>query len=702
MSGALTLYRMEIRALLRDSRTIFVSIVLPLLIMPLVLAASSRIKRSNAELAERRVTTYAIIAGPLHDRARELVEAAGRLGVPLPEPGAPDSGGASNKGAAPELTFKPESDPVAALRDGVIDVAIEGITEEEAAERARTEKAEAPGDAPIEAAAETPARPASVVLVLHYREDRPSSRAALVKVRSLLKGMRADGRRRALAEKGYDLAQRATSLEEVLPIAETDVATEQERTGSRTGRFLTALLVLFMLVGGGSIASDSIAGEKERGTLETLLSAGAGRLAIITSKLLIVLTATLATTVVQVANLYVCVALGLVDASQALGSNVTWGTALLLVALYLPVSALISSVLVLTFGMAGSYKEAQLYFLPVTIIGPVLALAPALPGIELRSAIVIVPLVNLSVAVREVLLGKIDWPMLAIAWGVTALAAAQIARASASLLSAERLLVTTTEALDPKDGDARLRRRVLHWFAALWSFVLLASIAGSGTGVFRSLVMGQLVFLAAVFVIVRRYGLDPRKALSLRMPKPLVWPAVLLGAPAAAIVATGLFQLASPALRVSDQSVEELSRAMFPEGMPLWQIALAIAVLPPICEELLFRGVLLHGLRKRLGPVWLCITVGVIFGIFHLALFRLVTTTFLGIVITAVALLTGSVLPGILWHAVNNALPLLLLKSGNQELELPMWSYPAATAVLMACLWVIWKQRTPDADPRLR
>jgi sodium transport system permease protein len=656
--------------------------------MPLVLAASSRIKRSNAELAERRATTYAIVEGPLQDRARDLVEAAGRFALSSKE-AAPEGGG------APELTFKDVSDPKAALRDGEIDVAIEGITEDEAAARARIDETEARGDAQQDGPAEARARPASVVLVLHYREDRPASRAAHTKVTSLLKSMRADGRRRALAEKGYDLAVRATSLEEVLPIAETDVATESERTGLRTGRFLTALLVLFMLVGGGSIASDSIAGEKERGTLETLLSAGAGRSAIIASKLLIVMTATLATTVVQVANLYVCVALGLVDASGALGMNVTWGTALLLVALYLPVSALISSVLVLTFGLAGSYKEAQLYFLPVTIIGPVLALASAMPGIELRSAIVIVPLVNLSVAVKEVLLGKFDWPMLALAWAVTAVAAAQIARASASLLSAERLLVTTTEALDPKDGDARLRRRVLHWFAGLWSFVLLASVASARGGAFRSLVLGQLVFLAAVFLIVRRYRLDPRKALSLRMPRPLVWPAVLIGAPAAAVVATGLFELARPALGVSNEAIEELSRAIFPEGMPLWQVALAIAVLPPICEELLFRGVLLHGLRKRLGPVWLCITVGLIFGIFHLALFRLVTTTFLGIVITAVALMTGSVLPGILWHAVNNALPLLLLKGGNQDLELPLWSYPAATAVLLGCLWVIWKQRAP-------
>ncbi|MCK6588062.1 MAG: CPBP family intramembrane metalloprotease, partial [Polyangiaceae bacterium] len=119
-----------------------------------------------------------------------------------------------------------------------------------------------------------------------------------------------------------------------------------------------------------------------------------------------------------------------------------------------------------------------------------------------------------------------------------------------------------------------------------------------------------------------------------------------------------------------------------------------------ICEELLFRGALLHGLRRRLGPVGLCLVVGLVFGIFHLALFRLVTTSFLGIVITAVALMTGSVFPGILWHAINNAIPLVAMKYGPALAEPPPWSYAAAAAGLALSLFIIWKSRTPYPDVR--
>jgi hypothetical protein len=90
--------------------------------------------------------------------------------------------------------------------------------------------------------------------------------------------------------------------------------------------------------------------------------------------------------------------------------------------------------------------------------------------------------------------------------------------------------------------------------------------------------------------------------------------------------------------------------------------------------------------------------VGLVFGIFHLALFRLVTTSFLGVVLTAVALMTGSVFPGILWHAVNNAIPLLAMKYGRDLAEPPAWAYPLAAALLALSLFVIWKNRTPYPD----
>jgi sodium transport system permease protein len=681
-AGALALYKMEIRMLLRDTRAVILSVVLPLIFMPAVLGASSRIKQSSERQVTERAHTYAVADGPLRQRAKDLVE-----GAAIAHRDRDRINSADNQELS--IVFEDEPNPAAALRNGSIDFYVEAISEEEAQTRQKPANDPDPADDTKNAVTA-----AEIVLELHYREDRPASSAAIDKARAILLRHRGELRHKALADRGFRIAPA-----KVAPIVDADVSTEAERAGSKTGRYLSAILLLFMLVGGGSIAADSIAGEKERGTLETLLSAGAGRAAILAAKLMVILTATLTTTIIQVGNLYLCLGLGLIDASTDLAAHVTPGTALLLFALYLPVSVLVASSLLLTFGLAGSYKEAQLYFLPLTLVGPVLALAPALPGIDLRSAIVLLPLVNITIAVREVLLGEIDVPMIALAWIITSLAAAGIARFAARVLSAERLLLSgDTDTVDPRDGDALFGKRVLRWFAALWALVVLGSIAGASVGVFRSLVLGQLVFVGAALLMIRRYRLKLPAALALRPVKPLVWPAVLLGAPSAALVALGLFQLVSPALPLSNKSAEDLSKTLFPEGMPMWQLALALAVLPPICEELLFRGALLYGLRKRLRPVGLCIVVGLVFGIFHLALFRLVTTSFLGVVLTAVALMTGSVFPGILWHAVNNAIPLLAMKYGSDLAEPPLWSYAAASVGLALSLFLIWKSRTPYPD----
>lgn len=660
-AGALALYRMELRMLLRDTRAVILSVVVPLIFMPIVLGASSRIKETSEKQAAEKTHTYAVASGPLREQAKELLAQAAAARR--------DRTNSVDNEELP-IVFQDEPDAPEALRNGSVDFYVEAVSDQN--------------------------ENSAIILELHYREDRPASSAAVDKARDILLRHRGDIRHKALADRGFRI-----SRENILPVLDADVSTLAERSGSKTGRYLTALVLLFMLVGGGSIAADSIAGEKERGTLETLLSAGAGRAAILTAKLMLILTATLTTTIIQVGNLYLFLGLGLADASADLAVHITPGTALLLFALYLPLSLLVASSLLLTFGLAGSYKEAQIYFLPLTLIGPVLALAPALPGLDLRSVIALVPLVNISVAVREILLGEIDIPMIALAWTTTALAAAGIARFASRILSAERLLLSSdTDTVDPTDGDALFGKRVLRWFAALWALVVLGSIAGSSIGIFRSLVLGQLVFAGAAVVMLRRYKLSLPRALALRPVKPLVWPAVVIGAPCAALVALGLFQLVSPALPLSTESAEDLSKTLFPEGMPMWQLALALAIMPPICEELLFRGALLHGLRRRLGPVGLCLVVGLVFGIFHLALFRLVTTSFLGIVITAVALMTGSVFPGILWHAINNAIPLVAMKYGPALAEPPPWSYAAAAAGLALSLFIIWKSRTPYPDVR--
>jgi sodium transport system permease protein len=116
-----------------------------------------------------------------------------------------------------------------------------------------------------------------------------------------------------------------------------------------------------------------------------------------------------------------------------------------------------------------------------------------------------------------------------------------------------------------------------------------------------------------------------------------------------------------------------------------------IAILPGVCEELAFRGTLLYGLRGRFHPVALSVVAGIVFGLFHFSYFRIVTTAFLGVVLTAIALVTGSVFPGIALHIGNNAFAYILAEAGIADGDPGRLLYSAATLVFIICLYVIYR-----------
>ena len=192
-----------------------------------------------------------------------------------------------------------------------------------------------------------------------------------------------------------------------------------------------------------------------------------------------------------------------------------------------------------------------------------------------------------------------------------------------------------------------------------------------------------------------RNRLHFREALALRPVRPLVWLAVLLAIPAGNMTAVGVFRLANLVFPVPQRMLEQFGRDLMPEGIGMWQLILFVAILPGICEEVAFRGTLLYGLRRRFRPLPLALCVGLIFGFFHVALFRIIPTAFMGVMLTAVALLTGSIFPGMLLHAGNNALSLWLGKMEISAGNLAWWWYPAAAAVLALAFYILYRVRTP-------
>jgi membrane protease YdiL (CAAX protease family) len=203
------------------------------------------------------------------------------------------------------------------------------------------------------------------------------------------------------------------------------------------------------------------------------------------------------------------------------------------------------------------------------------------------------------------------------------------------------------------------------------------------------------LFFGASWLMIRRYRLEPRAALALRAPRPAVWLGVLLGVPGGLLTALGLFRLANLVIPVPPKMMESFSQSVIPENIPLAQVLFFLTVLPGIFEEIAFRGLLLHGLHRRLHPAALALVVGLAFGLFHVALFRFVPTACIGVLFAAVTLLTGSIYPAMAWHCLSNAAGIVAYKFQIPEAELDPICYVAGAGLLAAAFWIFWRNRTP-------
>jgi len=107
----------------------------------------------------------------------------------------------------------------------------------------------------------------------------------------------------------------------------------------------------------------------------------------------------------------------------------------------------------------------------------------------------------------------------------------------------------------------------------------------------------------------------------------------------------------------------EMLRAIFTisERMEIHRAAFVFAVSPAICEELLFRGIILQGALGKVSRPGAVVLSGVLFGIFHLDPYRFLGTMVLGFIMGYLAIRACSLLASMTYHLTNNLLILLVM-----------------------------------------
>ena len=202
------------------------------------------------------------------------------------------------------------------------------------------------------------------------------------------------------------------TLFDAIAIKREDVASTEEKFAENAGGFLPYIFIIFGFMGSIYPALDLGAGEKERGTLETILSSPASRFDIVMGKFLVVLLFSIATAFLAMLGVLIMVYQFLptieTNITQTVMDMLGPRRIFIIMSMVLPVSAFFAAVALAISIFAKSFKEAQSMMAPLNIIIILPAMVGMLPGFKLSAVTAAIPILNLSLATKAILGGSAD------------------------------------------------------------------------------------------------------------------------------------------------------------------------------------------------------------------------------------------------------------------------------------------------------
>jgi sodium transport system permease protein len=356
------IFKKELRDMLRDRRTLFFMVVMPFLVIFLIFNLSMRLGMNMEKRAQEKKLRVAVFSAAPLAKFLALLQAGDKVQIDTQvAPGEIDR----------------------AVNEDRVDFAIsfpENFSE----------------DIDREGTSEVP---------VYYKASTSENERALERIHSVLQEYGKQLLNLRLEKKSLPAA-----FVEPLRIDDRDVSSVREKIGQRLGGMFPYFFVIFCFLGAMAPAIDLAAGEKERGTMETLLVSPASRLQIVLGKFLVVTASGIFTAVSSVLWLYL-----IFRQSKAIPPEVIsgilkvieWKSLLLLFSMIIPLCAFFAAILLSVSVFAKSYKEAQSIIAPLNIMIIIPVLIGIFPGIKLNAITALIPILNISLATKEIIAGTI-------------------------------------------------------------------------------------------------------------------------------------------------------------------------------------------------------------------------------------------------------------------------------------------------------
>ena len=367
----LTIYLKEIKEVLRDRRTLVFMLVMPTVLVPLLMNLLIGFMAKAEKKAQTEILTYAIFGVEnLPELADEFI----------------------NDEGFEKVDFSDREQITSAIEQNEIKFAL--VIPEKA--REQLENVE------------------QVSVSLYYNNasvtSRVRNRAGNV-IRQVGNRLRAN----RLTNLGLESPEKQENLINPITIEEKGTANMREILGERMGGILPYMFIIFCLMGSMYPAIDLGAGEKERGTLETLLLAPIRRYQIVLGKFFVVFTTGVTAALLSITSIGIMLAVKVQEISGELHdvfASISVVDLVLIAAMLIPTAAIFASLLLSISIYAKSFKEASSYCGPLNFLAIIPAFIAMLPIVKLDWYWAMVPITNISLAIKELIKGTMNYNML--------------------------------------------------------------------------------------------------------------------------------------------------------------------------------------------------------------------------------------------------------------------------------------------------
>lgn len=450
-----------------------------------------------------------------------------------------------------------------------------------------------------------------------------------------------------------------------------DTASSEQSLGSIMGAVLPFMLIVSLMMGTMYPAIDTTAGERERGTLETILTLPVTNRQLIISKFLTVALIGIVSALLNIVSMggiafYMYQIMDIQTETQSFEIARFIPAIVVCMLAILAFSLFVSAVTMCVTSFAKSYKEANNYITPLMLVIMITGYIGFIPNLELNRTMAMIPVANICLLIKNMLVFKVDYTAIAV------VLFSNVAYAVLAILFLSRIY--DSEAIlfgDGKSGIQLFERRSnlpkggLPTVSDVWFVVALTIVLVLYAGSMLQLKFGlagifgtQLILLFVPLLVVLYTKRDFRQTYGFRKAgiKSYLSGIFLITGfyPINIVISTGLASLFPD----STQNVTTVFKELMSGN--IWSVLFVIALAPAVCEEMLFRGMIFQAMKARYRISAAIAIVAVLFGIYHMSMVKLVPTGLLGFVLCYAAYRAESIYPAMLMHFLNNAFSVLI------------------------------------------